>query len=361
MGARSPLGRRLHAQSLLGPTSPSFSSPPSLPPSNPSPAAVLGSNQPGADELAVARVMASIADRVMVQLASPYTFPSYHEKIEAPYDYYAFGQRYVKFLVDFSKSAVGHLERFNAVQAALDSGENVVLLANHQTEADPAVWSLLLEATHPRLAKAIIHVAGDRVVTDALCAPFSMGRNLFCVHSKKHMDDVPELRDAKQAINRKTVTLMIKALNEGGKLLWIAPSGGRDRPSAETGAWSPAPFDPAAVELMRQLTAKAKPAGHLYPLAMESGSMMPPPPATEKAVGERRLTNYVGVGIALGAKLDVEAIVAGIDEADRDARSAAVGAAAQKAVEGEYAGLLAAMAAGPGSWGGAYSQPWRKA
>ena len=170
-----------------------------------------------------------------------------------------------------------------------------------------------------------------------------------------------ELRDAKQAINRKTVTLMIKALNEGGKLLWIAPSGGRDRPSAETGAWSPAPFDPAAVELMRQLTAKAKPAGHLYPLAMESGSMMPPPPATEKAVGERRLTNYVGVGIALGAKLDVEAIVAGIDEADRDARSAAVGAAAQKAVEGEYAGLLAAMAAGPGSWGGAYSQPWRKA
>ncbi len=304
--------------------------------------------------------MASIADRVMVQLAAPYQFPSYHEKIKEPYDYYAFGQRYVKFLIDFSKSAVGHLARFDAVQAALEAGENVVLLANHQTEADPAVWSLLLEATHPRLAASIIHVAGDRVVTDPLCAPFSMGRNLFCVHSKKHMDDVPALRDAKQATNRKTVTLMIKALNAGGKLLWIAPSGGRDRPSAETGAWSPAPFDPAAVELMRQLTAKAKPVGHLYPLAMESGAMMPPPPATEKAVGERRLTNYVGVGIALGPELDLDAIVAGIDEADRDARSAAVCAAAQAAVEKEYAGLVGAMAAGPGAWGPNYSQPWKK-
>lgn len=30
----------------------------------------------------------------------------------------------------------------------------------------------------------VIYVAGDRVVTDALCKPFSMGRNLFCVHSK---------------------------------------------------------------------------------------------------------------------------------------------------------------------------------
>lgn len=343
--------------SLSKPHPPSLSSsPPPL-----SPAAVLGSNQPGADELAVARVMASIADRVMVQLADPFTFPSYHEKIEAPYDYYAFGQRYVKFLIDFSKSAVGHLARFDAVQAALDAGENVVMLANHQTEADPAVWSLLLEATHPRLAKAIIHVAGDRVVTDPLCAPFSMGRNLFCVHSKKHMDDVPALRDAKQATNRKTVTLMIKALNAGGKLLWIAPSGGRDRPSADTGAWSPAPFDPAAVELMRQLTAKTKPAGHLYPLAMESGRMMPPPPATEKAVGERRLTNYVGVGIALGPELDLGAIVAGIDEADKDARAAAVCAAAQGAVEAQYAGLLAAMEAGPGAWGPDYSQPWKQA
>ena len=36
----------------------------------------------------------------------------------------------------------------------------------------------------PPIHAEVIYVAGDRVVTDALCKPFSMGRNLFCVHSK---------------------------------------------------------------------------------------------------------------------------------------------------------------------------------
>ena len=58
----------------------------------------------------------------------------------------------------------------------------------------------------------------------------------------------------------------------------------------------PAKFDPSAVELMRHLISRAKPEGHLFPLAMHSGEMMPPPKSTEKALGERRLTNFTGVG-----------------------------------------------------------------
>ena len=77
-----------------------------------------------------------------------------------------------------------------------------------------AVWALLLERTHPRLATDVIYVAGDRVVTDPLCKPFSMGRNLFCVHSKKRMDDQPELKADKQRTNRRTVVEMGKALRE---------------------------------------------------------------------------------------------------------------------------------------------------
>lgn len=58
----------------------------------------------------------------------------------------------------------------------------------------------------------------------------------------------------------------------------------------------PYEFDPSAVELMRQLLSRASPEGHLFPLAMHSGEMMPPPKSTEKSLGERRLTNFVGVG-----------------------------------------------------------------
>lgn len=84
---------------------------------------------------------------------------------------------------------------------------------------------------------------------------------------------------------------------QGGLLLWIAPSGGRDRPNDE-GVWSPDRFDPSAVELMRHMTTRAKPSGHLFPLAMHSGPMMPPPKKAEKALGERRLTFFTGVGAA---------------------------------------------------------------
>jgi len=43
----------------------------------------------------------------------------------------------------------------------------------------------------------LAYIAGDRVVADPLCKPFSMGRNLFCVHSRKRMDDIPELKSEK--------------------------------------------------------------------------------------------------------------------------------------------------------------------
>lgn len=35
-------------------------------------------------------------------------------------------------------------------------GHNVVLLANHQTEADPAVMALLLESSHPYVSENLV-------------------------------------------------------------------------------------------------------------------------------------------------------------------------------------------------------------
>ncbi len=63
----------------------------------------------------------------------------YTSQLQEPYDYYEFGQRYVRNLIDFDNSVLGHPEIFDAMEAQLAAGENVVLLANHQTEADPAV------------------------------------------------------------------------------------------------------------------------------------------------------------------------------------------------------------------------------
>lgn len=190
----------------------------------------------GADnaELLATKVQCSIADCVLNQFVDPYTFPSAHKRLLEPYNYYNFGQRYVGTLIDFNNSVLGHADRWTKIQEQLAAGENVVLLANHQTEADPGVFAHMLAASHPNLATDVIYVAGDRVVTDALCKPFSMGRNLFCVHSKKHLDDVPELKASKMETNRKTLVAMQRAFNAGGSLVWIAPSGGRDRPDRKS-------------------------------------------------------------------------------------------------------------------------------
>lgn len=313
-----------------------------------------GVNHP---EEVAAKVQATIADCALKEFVDPYTFPSFHQALVEPYNYFEFGQRYVGSLTDFDRSVLGYPDRWADVARQLADGHNVVLLANHQTEADPGVFAHMLMSTQPQLAKQVVYVAGDRVVTDPLCKPFSMGRNLFCVHSKKHLDDVPELKAAKMETNRKTLVAMTRALNQGGCLMWIAPSGGRDRPKAD-GTWSPDKFDATAVELMRNLVARAKQPGHLYPMAMYSWPMMPPPKTIEASIGERRITNYTPVGISICHELDVPAVVNGATE--KEEQQARLAQAAWEATCAEYTALEQAInsqefrAAHP-----QYAQPWR--
>ena len=119
------------------------------------------------------------------------------------------------------------LDKIATMKEQLAAGENVILLANHQTEADPQIFSLLLDEAHPGFASSTIFVAGDRVTSDAIAMPFSMGRNLvranpnpnpsaspnpnpnhdhnanqLCIYSKRHLNNPPEQRGAKQKHNR---------------------------------------------------------------------------------------------------------------------------------------------------------------
>jgi hypothetical protein len=225
--------------------------------------AMIASGDPEGLRIA-AKVQAGIADCVFKQFKEPYTFPSVHNRMVEPYNYFEFGQRYVGSLIDFSASVsapaacaqpgaaaraprhacmragawprswplpgrhlggawawrrhssrprrprrrpapgqapsaprppallaathhppcwqrptarrpppaatqvLGFRERWDAIDAALAKGENVVLLANHQTEADPGVFAHMLATTHPRLSTQVFYVAGDRVVSDPL-------------------------------------------------------------------------------------------------------------------------------------------------------------------------------------------------
>lgn len=277
--------------------------------------AVLQNGDPNAYEIMLSN-MTALFDRVLLDVQNPFTFPPYHKAVREPFDYYMFGQNYIRPLVDFRNSYVGNISLFRDIEEKLHQGHNVVLMSNHQTEADPAIIALLLEKTNPWISENIVYIAGDRVVTDPLCKPFSMGRNLICVYSKKHMNDYPELIEMKRRSNTRSLKEMALLLRGGSQLIWIAPSGGRDRPDPSTGQWYPAPFDSSAVDNMRRLLEHAGVPGHIYPLSLLCYEVMPPPQQVEKEIGEQRVISFHGVGLSVTEEIKYGDITAHTKNAD---------------------------------------------
>ncbi|KAI5656364.1 hypothetical protein M9H77_25157 [Catharanthus roseus] len=277
--------------------------------------AIYESGHPKAHDVVLSN-MAVVFDRILMDVKDPFEFPSYHKAIREPFDYYLLGQSYIRPLIDFRNSYVGNISLFDEIEQKLQQGENVILMSNHQTEADPAIIASLLESTHPYLAENMAYVAGDRVITDPLCKPFSMGRNLICVYSKKHMYDDPELVEMKRRANTKSLKEMALLFRDGSNIIWIAPSGGRDRPDPVTKEWYPAPFDASSVDNMRRLAEHAGIPGHFYPLAILCYDIMPPPLQVEKEIGEKRVISFHGAGLSVGPKISFHEVAATLDGAE---------------------------------------------
>lgn len=271
--------------------------------------AVFQSGDPRAEEVVLSNMTVAF-DRIFLEVEDPFVFSPYHKAMREPFDYYMFGQNYIRPLVDFRNSYVGNISLFSEMEEKLQQGHNIVLISNHQTEADPAIIALLLEKTNPRISEDLTYVAGDRVITDTLCKPFSMGRNLVCVYSKKHMHDVPELAEIKKRANTRSLKEMALLLRGGSQIIWIAPSGGRDRPDPQTEEWFPAPFDASSVDNIRRLAEHSGVPGHIYPLSILCHDIMPPPRQVQKEIGEKRVISYSGTGLSLGPEINFHEIAA---------------------------------------------------
>jgi len=246
----------------------------------------------------------------------PYTFEPFHEAVRGPrFDYYSWGNRFFRPLIKYRSSRVDGLEHVQKIQSLLADGENVVLIGNHQTEADPQVLSILLEMEgYEDIAEKTIFVAGHKVTTDPLAIPFSMGRNLLTIFSKKYLESFEDEDEKEKASarNRQTVAEMQRLLVEGGNIFWVAPSGGRDRRDREVGEFVPAKFDASSVGLFSILAKRAERAGthrtHFFPLAMWTHRLVPPPQEAVSDVGEERSAERAAVGLAFGEEVCPESV-----------------------------------------------------
>lgn len=251
-------------------------------------------------------VFHTFLDLVIQQVQSPFLFPPYHQHVCEPFDYYQFGIQFIKPLVRMEASSIHGLVYLEEIAHFLEHKENVIFFANHQTEADPQAISILLEERYPKIGKEMIFVAGERVLTDPLAIPFSMGRNLLCIYSKRHIDHPPEQRAQKQLHNRRTMELMRHLLSQGGQCIYIAPSGGRDRANAE-GLIEPALFDPKSIEMVYLMAQRSGKPTHFYPMALATYELLPPPQTVEVTLGEMRLPKRAAIQLALDKEIDMEA------------------------------------------------------
>ncbi len=232
-------------------------------------------------------------------------FEPYHQKVRHPIDYYKFGLDFLRPLVDLPHSHILGEEHLETIGRYLKQKENVILLANHQTEGDPQLISILLEKTHPEIGESIIYVAGERVVTDPLAIPFSLGCDLLCIYSKRYIDHPPEEKREKQLHNKKTMSLMSRLLEEGGKIIYVAPSGGRDRKNAK-GKVEVAPFDPDSIEMFYLMAKLAKTPTHFVPLTLSTYDLLPPPETIQIELGEQRTAKKCPIHIAFAPSFNMD-------------------------------------------------------
>ena len=263
----------------------------------------------------------TLLEFVKEQVRHPYSFESYHKKITHPVNYYQFGIEFIRPLVDKSRSQVQGMDIVAKINSQVSNGESVILFANHQTEVDPQLLSLALENAYPDLAQEVIFVAGDRVITDPMARPFSMGRNLLCIYSKRHVDNPPEKKEEKLQHNQRTMNRMKELLSEGGKFIYVAPSGGRDRPD-ESGKVVVAPFDPPSIEMFRLMAKQSTKVVHFYPLSLFTYDILPPPRSIELELGESRRAKREGALFLFGDEINMDNFP-GCELTDRHAKRSA--------------------------------------
>jgi glycerol-3-phosphate O-acyltransferase len=244
-------------------------------------------------------------DLILEQLITPYCFEPFHERIREPFDYYQWGIDFIRPLIMLENSRVLGESSINEVVDQLSNGHNVILLANHQTEPDPQIISVLLEKKYPKLVEEMIFVAGHRVVSDPLAVPFSKGRNLLCIYSKKHVETPLEEKQEKLLHNQRTMKKMSQLLSEGGKCIYVAPSGGRDRPDKE-GKVNVAQFDPGSLEMFSLMAQQASKQTHFYSLALATYNVLPPPKSVKKELGEVRHPQCTPVHLAFGKEINMD-------------------------------------------------------
>ncbi|CDJ63053.1 glycerol-3-phosphate acyltransferase, putative [Eimeria necatrix] len=243
---------------------------------------------------------------------SSYVFSAFSAAQKSPMDFTEWSLSIWEPLIDLENSKL-HVSEETLLRLSrhLRSGGNAVLLSNHQTEPDPLLARLLFRKRgFNDLYEALTAVAGYRVRSDLLSVPFSMSCDMICVHSKKHLSSGADGLEQQRRENVQAMQALQHLLEKGGSLIWVAPSGGRDRANQQGVYAQPDPFDAKTVQTFSLFAKRARDSsGHktlFFPMAVYTAPICPPPKEVAKELGETRSCNYSPIGLAIGEPLEAD-------------------------------------------------------
>lgn len=246
-------------------------------------------------------------DLVKEQQENPCQFGHYYTQERSPKDLYDFGLGFIRPLIDYKHSTFTGWDLVEKINSQLIKGDNVILFGNHQTEPDPQILRIFLQERYPDLAEKMIFVAGDRVLRDPIAVPLSRGLNLLCIYSKRYLDTFSSKEEA-LFHNQKTMQIMCQLLKEGGKIIYVAPSGGRDRQNSLEKV-EVAPFDSQSIEMFSLMGQRSGKPCHFYPLSLGTYPILPPPKTVVVSLGEERISQGGPIHIHFGEELDLKNLI----------------------------------------------------
>ncbi|CAI7723349.1 glycerol-3-phosphate 1-O-acyltransferase, putative [Plasmodium vivax] len=227
-----------------------------------------------------------------------YTFPNVHRYDEALHEW---SLQFWSQLIDKENSKFRGTEHIDKMKKWVEQGHNIIIFSNHHIEADANIIKYFFDIHNgSNISRKIIFIGGHKIRADPLSRPFSVSANLLCIYSKKYIENPPHLREEKILFNHKSLNALKNLLTEGRNIIWLAPSGGRDRKDPH-GNIKISPFDPKIIQTFYIFAKRAKIKTHFLGLALNTYNICPPPNTVDvDEIEKQRSCAYSPVGVNLG-------------------------------------------------------------
>ncbi|CRG97572.1 glycerol-3-phosphate 1-O-acyltransferase, putative [Plasmodium gallinaceum] len=230
-----------------------------------------------------------------------YSFPNVHKYDESLYEW---SLKFWSQLIDEKNSKFMGIENIKKIEKWKEEGHNTIIFGNHHIEADANIIKYFFDIHGSQnISRNMIFIGGHKIRVDPLSRPFSVAANLLCIYSKKYIENPPHLKEEKILFNHKSLNALKNLLNEGKQIIWLAPSGGRDRKSSD-GNIKISPFDPKIIQTFNIFAKRSKVKTHFVGLALYTYNICPPPNTIDiDEIEKTRSCSYTSVSLNLGEDL----------------------------------------------------------